>query len=865
MNSKKRLVLITIILLLIAEFSLPLAVLRAQSPAGTITLTVGVTDFMRDIFNDQLIHDFEASHPGIKLNVVSNSQQIPFASSGTDKYFEALQKFASAADVLYVDLNHLNSPLATQAGYFLDLAPLIAVDSSFNADDFLAPVWQNYRWDNGTWALPVSASAWVLVYDPAAFDKAGLAYPNARWTMDDLAAAVRALGQKDADGHVTSPGLAADQEGPILLFMSLLGDTLVDSSTVPNPPQLEKPALATMLDTWAKLNQEGWIGSDFLKAPLSIVPAGVLMSVNNQDRKLVGTLLPGGKAGLDVQGFAVSSGTQYPEQAYELAKFLATRTELGFRFLGTSARKSATPPSGANASPVIQIPPEVQKLNDEALANGLPLADLRYADYLLLALDAMKKNGLDGQAALQQVQIQAIKAQQAALAQKDKAALVVATPIPQPTPNAGKITLNFGLTSFIRPIPNRDLWDRVLADFAASDPQVGKVNLNIRQGNGQDQDDCYYLPYNAVPDGDLSKLLNLDPFLNADSAFDKGDMLGNLLSQVTRENKIWGMPLTIEPAVLLYNTELFSKANVPQPDAGWTMDAFLDALHALKADPNGSAPFVPRGIGGTGQYMLMLIAANGGLPLDYRTSPPTVSFTDPATVQAIRQILDLARQGYMKYSKLATSPFKPIMLIAMGESTNDPIYTEVLNAFALGRPNRPTNSDTSPYKMTTHPRGTKYSALTYTMSTAYISAGAQNPEACYRLLKTLATHPELFGSMPARRSSLSSPALKAAQGADLSALYDQIDALLKDPNTIAFPSGFAGVGAARQMLEYWLFSAFDKYVLENGDLDVALQDAQTFAQAFLGCVADVPAPAEGSQPVDAFQKCAEQIDPSLKG
>src|SRR5262249_45576962 len=157
---------------------------------------------------------------------------------------------------------------------------------------------------------------------------------------------------------------------------------------------------------------------------------------------------------------------------------------------------------GPNEGLCIRISPELQQLNQIALASGLPLSSLRYADYLITALDAMKNSGLDGQAALQQAQLEALKAQQTALAQKDKVSVIVATPIPQATANAGKITLNFGLTSFIRPIPNRDLWDRVLADFAANDPQVGKVNLNIRDGRETAQDDCYTLPYNAVQDGD---------------------------------------------------------------------------------------------------------------------------------------------------------------------------------------------------------------------------------------------------------------------------------------------------------------------------------------------------------------------------
>src|SRR5262245_38158452 len=204
MLKSKRFVLVGIIFLLALALTIPFAGLRAQGQSESVTLTVAVPDILRDVFNSQLIGDFESSHPGIKLQVIENSQQIPFpASAGTTTYFEDLQKYANSADVLYVDLGHLNSSLATQAGYFLDLSPLISADSSLKADDFVPSVWQNYQWDKGIWALPISASTLVMTYDPAAFDKPGIAYPSDKWTMDDLASAVRALGQKDASEKVT--------------------------------------------------------------------------------------------------------------------------------------------------------------------------------------------------------------------------------------------------------------------------------------------------------------------------------------------------------------------------------------------------------------------------------------------------------------------------------------------------------------------------------------------------------------------------------------------------------------------------------------------------------------------------------------
>lgn len=257
----------------------------------------------------------------------------------------------------------------------------------------------------------------------------------------------------------------------------------------------------------------------------------------------------------------------------------------------------------------------------------------------------------------------------------------------------------------------------------------------------------------------------------------------------------------------------------------------------------------------------MLIAANGGLPLDYRTNPATINFTDPATVEAIQQVLDLAKAGYIKYGKMATPPFKPVMIMAMAEESHDLIFTDILNAVAIDRP----MENESTYKLTTYPRGSKFSALAYNLSTMYINSKAQNPEACYRLIKALTMHPELFQAMPVRHSQIGNEALKAAQGADLTALYAQLDDLLKDPNTVTFPSGFAGGGIARQALEYWLMKAFDSYVLDGADLTAALTEAQTSAKAFQECIAANPPGAENTpENFDAFRTCAEKADPSLK-
>jgi hypothetical protein len=123
--------------------------------------------------------------------------------------------------------------------------------------------------------------------------------------------------------------------------------------------------------------------------------------------------------------------------------------------------------------------------------------------------------------------------------------------------------------------------------------------------------------------------------------------------------------------------------------------------------------------------------------------------------------------------------------------------------------------------------------------------------------------------MPARRTLINDPSLSASLGADVVASYQQFDALLQNPDTVIFPTPFAGNGGSPSnfILQLWLNRAFDHYVLNDADLEAELQDAQTSAQAFLGCVANLPAvdPQNRDQRTyfQQYIQCAETADPSI--
>ncbi|MEO8609576.1 MAG: hypothetical protein ABI690_16915 [Chloroflexota bacterium] len=864
--------------LLLALIALPLSGMGAQAQ-DNVTITLLLPQFLETIITPEMLTDFESQNPGVTVKTVAgNFPAFPSPVNAIDDHFSEVEKYMSSADVVLMSSSNLSEE-ATQAGYFLDLTPLVSTDSTVNTNDFFPPAWQSVQWDGKVWMLPVSADVITLAYDPDVFDKAGLAYPNGAWTLDDLDAAARALTEKDANGNVTKPGLALGGDYTGLLLRSLLGEGFYDAGSLPNAPAFNKPALEPLLTTLAKMQLDGVVstngGGQLSDTPMRVVGSFGLSSVLSGNKKVAASLLPGGKAGLDTQGFAISPGTQHPDAAYALVKYLSFNPAIANNFFSaTPARRSlvgaqvqSTNDQQAAIAAFTKRTPETQAVIDEALANAIPSSEVRFGDYLNEVITRMNSQNLDAHTALQDVESVAVSNQQAAVDKHDNLTVNVATPVPDVALNGGEVNLKFGMLSFVTPLPNKDQWDQVINDFVSNDAQVGNIELDTglnQPGDMAKKFDCFYVPLNYVQQIDMTSILNLDPFMDADPTFDRNDVVGGVLAQMQRDNKTWALPIVIQPEGLKYDGDAFNRAGIPAPENGWTINNFNDALKTLKPTADDKAPFASTSIGDT--YLLLLIAANGGLPLDFRTKPPTINFSDPATVAAIQQVLDLAKDGYIKYSQLAGDSLVTAFGGAGGGDLTS-IYTQSLSGFAFGPGGGNAASGASDnYHLTQYPTGSQFNGATYSIGTAYVSATSQNGEACYRWLSTLSRHPELFTGMPARRSFLDDPAVTASQKPDETAFYKQYDALLSDPNTISFPSLLSDGSPQNFLMQRWLDKAFDDYVLHDGDLAGDLATAETYVKAFVDCTASIPPydPATTGQLayVQQYLACATKVDPS---
>ena len=813
---------------------LPFTAHAAQSP--TITLTVALADTTHGDparFRSAL-DAFEAAHPGLKVSVA----QMPVRSGKSDdgSILKDERAIASAADVLGTYPEQL-SEMVTRAGFYLDLKPLIALDRTLNASDYFAPVWDSWGWDGAQWGIPSTFNVSVLLYDRAAFDKAALTYPTDSWTLDDFSNAVRSLSH-------SYPTPATVQVLPTL-FRSVLGIDLFDANTLPNTPQIDQAAVQSLLEKWSALDR------DNLVSPIGVPDAPILITelssaYSNPTRTLSAVLLPGGRAGLLAQGFAVSSGTQYPQQAYELARFLADQID-------TSDRNNAIPARRDTGTAAIgKLPAAYQPIFERALTHAIPRGDLRFTEYLERAVYKLRDDPQHNvQNALRAAQDDALKGLQLADAMR-ATALTVSTPVPVPTVAKGKVALKFGLTNTPQNLPNGDEWDAVMNDFTQHDPEVAQITLDI--SDRPTTDDCYYGTHSTFSSAEPKFLTPLDSFMDVDPTFNKADFLNGTLSRLQFDNRTWAYPLTIQPAVLSYNVQAFANAGIPAPAKNWTLNEFLDAIKTLHT-VTGKPAFSPGSQDSSA--WLMLIAAYGGLPIDYRTIPATLNFSDPATIDAIRQALDLAKQGYIHYDSLAY--MGPMM---MNADNGVPIQSDTLSLLT----HRSDAADhQNAYHMLLYPSGSKYTGFPYNIASISINAQTVNASACYRWIKTLAKHPELFYAMPASRTVLNDPTLVSVQGTDAVALYKQIADVLSDPHTIPFPPNDSVPSFPALIIQRWLLQAFDQYVLNGGDLTDALHNAESMAKAFQPCADAVP-PYDLTDPQNRYlqgiKACAVKLDPS---
>lgn len=875
---KNRLPAMVIIVTLLIS-ALGLVPILAQS--NDIVLTVHIEEWQQNFFSDDMFVAFEEAHPNVKvLTVIIPQEERYFATPSTvedvPEFLENVANLAGQADLMQVQSYSIN-PMMTRVGAYLDITPLLNADPDANLEDFYPAMLQSFQWDGGTWGLPIAGSEQILVYNQTRFDELSLPYPDETWTLNDFLTVGRELTTYDANGEVEIPGFYGFDSS--LFLRAVYGRSLADPTAFPSQPLLTEPEFVELVEQWAAFDKETrpeGFNFDFQDIPMTIQGTFLLnpeANFGNSDAVWAGTLLPNKVAGMQVQGYAISSGTQYPELSYELLQFMTQSPDITFGFFGTSPARQSMFGVTPDDSPIFfnDPSPELQELIDLALANAIPASETNYFSYVYSAVSKINEDGMDTEMALLEVQEEVIEVLNAIDEQASNTVVAVATPVPTPILSANEVSLTFGIEGIFSPLPNRGLWEDAVDEFVAQDAQVGQIVLDtefLQLEERADTQDCFYLSSNIVPQADLSSLLSIDPFLAADPNYDPNDMVNGAIGQVTRENSVWAIPLSLDPQVMWYDPNVFADAGLPEPRNDWTVFEFIDTLQQLQAH-TGEAAYRSQSFGGS--YIHMLTAAFGGNLIDTSTPIYTLQLDDPNSIEAARQVLDLARDGYIDYQEIGSFG-------GGGGGSGAALFDAQLQPYGWRFQNRGEEFG-DPHRVVLFPRGTQYTPVSYSLGAGYISSYTPAPEACYRFLSYVAERPELLFGIPARRSLFDAAVALIDDSSDLAALYQDFDAALQESNVVVVVNPFTAgsssdpvTGFSNFLVNIWLNRAFDRYVLEDADLDLGLADAQQFSEEFRVCVDAVPSPErpfsemsnqESQAYFEQFQDCAVGVDPSM--
>jgi multiple sugar transport system substrate-binding protein len=183
---------------------------------------------------EALMVDFHEAHPEIRLRLKAQP---------ADRLTTTIEDLANGVDVVGV----WPGCEAVSAQLFLDLLPLVDSDSEFRLDDFYPVAVAPYQSQGRLWALPHELQAYMLFYNKKVFDAAGLPYPTAGWSWDDLLATAKQLTQAAATPPRWGLGLHFSDWTALPMLLAAQGQACTyrtEASDVQDSPRLDTPALA---------------------------------------------------------------------------------------------------------------------------------------------------------------------------------------------------------------------------------------------------------------------------------------------------------------------------------------------------------------------------------------------------------------------------------------------------------------------------------------------------------------------------------------------------------------------------------------------------------------------------------------------
>lgn len=897
---------------------LPACDLTGRTGSGeggeTVTITFAAWEHERRTY-EPLAAQFMQENPDINVLIVPLEDMLNFhESGGPSSETERLRRVVTGADTA---MAQGVSPAAMSSDLLMDLTPLMEADDSFNRDDFYPGALERYTKNGGLWVLPRAFRLPILSYNKDLFLANDIPLPEPGWSWNDLLASAEQVSTQQGD-TVETYGIFDPNLSFLLLFARLEERGIDIFSTPLEELHLDRPDIAEEIEIFREFDEQGVLltrgvagmspprEGEEPQDPQQLIAEGRLGMWNSDllmmYRGTEGTplieripfeigavpypLMSNNPMDIgSVNGYIISSGTRHPMAAWRWIEFLSRQTAAlpgsapfeapagGASPHNVPARKSVAEEVGYWEN----LDQETREVYLWALEHHAPLPDhsLHYEGVAFLGqamIKVISGDEDDVQKALAdaQAQLEETIAEQQLTPTPDEPAsgpVVVATPEPQSAPEG-----TAAITYFSSDSPPAEL-RQMARSFREQHPDIFveiKSTHTMTAPLGPEQfveiSDCFSAAgHQLLSEEHAAKLLDLQPLLDADATFSEEEYPAALLEQYRYNGRLLGLPQAFMMRTLNYNRTAFDNAGITPPSATWTVEDFQAAALALTTGEGDDKQYgyVPLDV--PFEDLFFFVRQFGGQLITGSSETLRPTFDDPKTIEAIRWYLDLHRvhsvmppvafphkrsDNYQSNSYQIIQEGRAGMWFDFGygmfsgERVPDWQGEE-------GMPQHDFEVAIAPLPIGSG--GLSSRDLGYSNG-FYISANAENPEACWEWIKTLSGEASLMRwAIPARTSVTESEEfLTMAQpgAADLLEVYREV---LQTAGTSINTTDDSKAGRAFE--SYWLFRALSRVVEEEANLEQELAEAQEMTSTFMECVQNDGEPTE----------CATQTDPTYDG
>ena len=246
---------------------------KSESDSGDVELSVTIWDSNQEPGLTEIMNDF-TEKTGIKTKV---------SVVKWDEYWTLLESGASGGSLPDVFWMHSNESQRYMSNdMLLDLTDKIAESSEIDPANYPEDIWGLYTYDDKYYAVPKDVDTIALWYNKTLFDEAGLDYPTADWTWDDVTEAAKKLTKDDGSQYGLGMRNDNNQAGYYNLIYDNGGYIINDDKTKSGWD--DEKTIAAMQTL------EGWIKD-------GVIPSLETMSENNED-----VLFEAGKIAMTCQG-----------------------------------------------------------------------------------------------------------------------------------------------------------------------------------------------------------------------------------------------------------------------------------------------------------------------------------------------------------------------------------------------------------------------------------------------------------------------------------------------------------------------------------------------------------------------------------